>query len=93
MFALAVIKEGADYFAAAQRARKRRWFVWARGRLRLALVDHGGVRPLGEQYLASEQTLAMRALRINGTPVTVKIKHRDDFRLPSDLAASERGDT
>lgn len=58
--------------------------------MRSALMDAGGGRSLGEVYLAWEQTLAMRALRIDGTPVMVKIRHRRDFCLPSDLAVSER---
>lgn len=93
MFALGALGSlpgSVEYDTRVLHDRRARWFVWARQKLRLALVDHGGGRPLGEQYLAFEQTLSMRALRIDGTPVRVKIRHRDDWRLPSDLAASER---
>lgn len=83
----------AAYGADVLRARKQRWFIWARGRLRLALAEAGSGRVLDEHYAAHERELRMRGLRADGTPVRVKIKHRDDFRLPSDLAASERGDT
>lgn len=80
----------AEHDAQVLRDRRARWFVWARKRLRLALSDHGGGRSLGEEYLAFEKTLSMRALRIDGTPVKVKVRHRDDWKLPSELTPEER---
>lgn len=90
---MALEREHRSNTAAALLARKQRWFIWARRRLRLALADAGSVRFLGEVYLPYDQVLGLRGLRSDGTPVRVKIRHRADFQLPSDLAASEREGT
>lgn len=86
----AIEQATAAYLAEARRARRQRWFVWARGRLRLALAEAGSVRALDEHYAAYDRALRMRGLRADGTPVRVTIRHRADFCLPGETKEADR---